>query len=252
MEKFSADRYYELGHFLGDLKARFEEFKAHNPDEDIGGLSASSKTYKRLEYVRTLCREIGLTISVKYADALLILVIKPSNKAEPVIEGLTHLEKTIQLEMEEKLFMFIPPERAKVYNQADLLGKDVLSKFPALQYDIVEAGNCYTTGRSTAVVFHLMRIMESGVQAFGSKLGVALVNEKNWQNILDEANKKIRLLPPKAPQTVELSEVSANLYAVKLAWRNEVMHPNDTYTLEEAENLINQVRIYMQNLVKVI
>lgn len=32
--------------------------------------------------------------------------------------------------------------------------------------------------------------------------------------------------------------------------RNEVMHPTDTYTLEEADNLIRQVRIFMEQLAK--
>ena len=93
-----------------------------------------------------------------------------------------------------------------------------------------------------------MRIMEVGVQQLGNKLGVTLVNEKNWQNILDEINKAIKSLNPKDPKTIELSQASANLYAVKLAWRNEVMHPKDTYTLEEADNLIRQVRIFMEQL----
>ena len=46
-----------------------------------------------------------------------------------------------------------------------------------------------------------MRVMETGVQEFGNKLGVSLVNEKNWQNILDEINKRIKALPPKDLKT---------------------------------------------------
>ena len=49
-----------------------------------------------------------------------------------------------------------------------------------------------------------------------------------------------------------MSQASANLYAVKLAWRNEVMHPKDTYTLEEADNLIRQVRIFMGKLATIV
>jgi hypothetical protein len=39
---------------------------------------------------------------------------------------------------------------------------------------------------------------------------------------------------------------------VKLAWRNEVMHPNDTYTLEEAENLIRLVKVFMGQLATIV
>lgn len=93
--------------------------------------------------------------------------------------------------------------------------------------------------------------MEAGVQAFGTKLGVTLTDEKNWQNILDETDKAIKALPRTA-QRVQMSQASANLYAVKLAWRNEVMHPKDTYTLEEADNLIRQVKIFMEQLATIV
>ncbi len=165
---------------------------------------------------------------------------------------LTHLEQTITWEMEDRLFTYIPPDHASRYDQKELFGKDVNAKFPTIQFDLVEAGNCYALGRGTAVVFHLMRIMETGVQAFGTKLGVALVDEKNWQNILDEINKQIKTLPPKELDTVKMSQAAANLYAVKLAWRNEVMHPKDTYTLEEADNLIRQVKIFMEQLATIV
>jgi hypothetical protein len=90
--------------------------------------------------------------------------------------------------------------------------------------------------------------MEVGVQAFGNKLGVLLVTDKNWQNILDEINKGIKALPSKGVDTVDLSQAAANLYAVKLAWRNEVMHPSDKYTLEEARDLVGQVKLFMEQL----
>ena len=67
-----------------------------------------------------------------------------------------------------------------------------------------------------------------------------------------EVNKAIKALNPKDRGTVEMSQASANLYAVKLAWRNEVMHPKDTYTLEEADNLIRQVRIFMGKLATIV
>jgi hypothetical protein len=49
-----------------------------------------------------------------------------------------------------------------------------------------------------------------------------------------------------------MSQVAANLYAVKLAWRNEVMHPNDKYTLEEAGDLIRLVKVFMGQLATVV
>lgn len=170
---------------------------------------------------------------------------------ELIAAAIREITARIYDEMKNHLFMYIPTRQAEYYDKPEAFGQDVNAKFPTIQYDLVEAGNCYAAGRSTATVFHLMRIMETGVQRFGAKLGVSLVQEKNWQNILDEINKAIKSLP-RNPATIEMSQASANLYAVKLAWRNEVMHPKDTYTLEEAKNLIQQVRIFMQQIAKIV
>lgn len=164
---------------------------------------------------------------------------------------LARLSSVLHSEIESRTFFYVPPDRALYYDDQELLGKGVIEKFPVIQFDVVEAGNCYAVGRGTACVFHLMRIMEVGVQRLGTKLGVCLVDQKNWQNILDEINKAIKTLP-KASTTVEMCQASANLYSVKLAWRNEVMHPNDTYTLEEAENLLRQVKLFMSHLATIV
>ena len=154
--------------------------------------------------------------------------------------------------MQSYQFFYMPFDQSEFYAQEELFGADVNLKFPSIHYDMIEAGNCFAMGRGTACVFHLMRIMETGVQGFGNKLGISLANEKNWQNILDEVNKAIKSLPPKVQGTVEMSQAAANLYAVKIAWRNQVMHPNDKYTLEEAKNLIGQVKLFMEQLAAII
>jgi hypothetical protein len=94
--------------------------------------------------------------------------------------------------------------------------------------------------------------MEVGVQEFGAKLGVSLLDEKNveknWHNILEEADRAIKQIPKSEPQKPALAELSALLSAVKLAWRNEVMHPKASYDAEEAENVFLAVKGFMGHL----
>jgi hypothetical protein len=251
MEKFSADTFWAIAKYLADLRHRLEKAGPRDSSPTTR-LTKDSTGYNILNRMRTLCEKVGLRVSMKCVDHMMAQALREESKLGVLVEAVSQVERTIKWEMEDKLFMYIPPERAERYDQKELLGKDVNAKFPALQYDIAEAGTCYACGRSTAVVFHLMRIMEVGVQAFGTKLGVSLVKEKVWQVILDGINAAIKKLPPKDPATIELAQVSANLYSVKLAWRNEVMHPKDTYTLEEADNLIRQVKIFMEQLVNVV
>jgi hypothetical protein len=97
-----------------------------------------------------------------------------------------------------------------------------------------------------------MRIMEFSVQKLGDKLGVDLAEEKNWQVILDQVNKAIKNLDQKVEKTKTLALVSANLYNVKLAWRNEVMHPKATYTKEESKRVLDSVKSFVEELVNVV
>ena len=115
--------------------------------------------------------------------------------------------------------------------------------------DLSEAGKCLSLGRSTAAVFHLMRVMEIAVQLFGSAIGVQLASEKNWQNILDDINKKIKSLDQKQQKTKQYAEAASYLYNVKLAWRNEVMHPKQTYTHEEGKSIFAAVGMFLKDLV---
>ena len=252
MEKFSAALFFALGRYLCVIKRNIQTAIDAEGNSRKTPLGPSSSSQETLNAIKIRCENIGLTVSTKSVARIVSLGTAEGATLGDLIDAITHLEQTIIWEMEDRLSAYIPPERASRYDQKELFGKDVNNKFPTIQFDLVEAGNCYATGRGTAVVFHLMRIMETGVQAFGAKLGVQLTDEKNWQNILDEINKIIKTLNPKAPATVEFSQSAANLYAVKLAWRNEVMHPKDTYTLEEADNLIRQVKLFMEHLAAIV
>jgi hypothetical protein len=246
MEKFAADTFFVIGRVLESLAY----LSTGNDDAPLPVDSAVA--VKLLPDLKSKCDAIGLRLS----SVLIARTLRTISKGVTTIREwkamIPEIQDRIQDEMRENLFMFIPPERASYYNKPELFGKGVNQKFPTIQYDVVEAGNCYASGRSTAAVFHSMRIMEVGVQQFGTKLGVALANEKNWQNILEEVNKAIKALDPKLATTKEFAAAAANLYSVKLAWRNEVMHPKDTYTLEEADNLIRQVKIFMEQLSQIV
>jgi hypothetical protein len=251
MEKFSAARYYQIARFMEQIRLEYVARMTEEGPTVVLGEAAKEQLNRFLEHVTPDLRAIGLGMSLKSVDRIRTW-LKTAITNEKVAAVILELDWRIRDEMADEMFMYVPPDRVKFYDQPELLGKGILLKFSDAQFDIVEAGNCYALRRSTACVFHLMRIMERGVQAFGRALGVSLVNEKNWQNILDEVNARIEELPKSDPKRVELAQAAASLYAVKLAWRNEVMHPKETYTLEEADNLIRQVGIFMQQLATIV
>ena len=163
------------------------------------------------------------------------------------------LRETMEDELKNLLMLYMPPgQAAHFYAGASLLGDSVVSRFPGLASDIDEAGKCLGSGRYTAAVFHLMRVLEVGVQQFGDALGISLLDarnvEKNWHNILEEVDSAIKKLDKGDTRRPALAEISALLSAVKLAWRNEVMHPKASYQDVEAANIIGATKAFMGQL----
>jgi hypothetical protein len=250
MQKFTAAVFFSIGKYLAYAKSGASKFSRDlkiNPVLDMLG----DEKGQVILAIRSECGKIGLTVSVRCIDSI-VEALAGGTTIGGYVDSLSQLENTISWEMQDKLFMFIPPDRAAFYAKNDLFGPEVTVKFPDVQFDVIEAGNTYASGRGTACVFHLMRIMEFGVQRFGTVLGVTLASEKNWQPILEEVDKKIKALPQKAERTIQLADVSTMLYHVKIAWRNPTMHPKQTYTLEEAENIMLATRTFMQHLSRVV
>jgi hypothetical protein len=141
---------------------------------------------------------------------------------------------------------------------------DILTKMDVTEH-ITAAIDCYALEHHSASVFHLMLIMERGVQAFGKKLGVDLVKknpgrrvtELTWDQILNEVNPKLKAVPQdtvaRKRKHEKYSAVQAYLYGVKDAWRNPTMHPRDEgYTRLQNLDLINHVRSFMTELAEIL
>ena len=65
--------------------------------------------------------------------------------------------------------------------------ESVRNQFPSANTEIEEASKCFALDRYTAVVFHLMRIMEIGLRSLSSTLKDPSLDPKrnpNWEGIL--------------------------------------------------------------------
>jgi len=275
MEKFSPETVYQIAVNFEQLRSncnlieRFGEVRFAGSKIEAGQMESIQLRTSRsirtvgedwksafitfLQVVQHQGSKIGLDLAVKAAKDYLDEVERGQiNSYTHMEKALVALDKVITLQLRNNLFMFVPSDRASYYSQAELFGEQVNRRFPQCQQDIEEAGSCYASGRGTAVAFHLMRVMEATVQELGAALGITLTNEKDWHNILEEVNKAIKKLPAKAERTIKLSQVSGNLYNVKLAWRNPTMHPKIIYTMEEARDLLLSVQSFARELADVL
>lgn len=141
--------------------------------------------------------------------------------------------------------LFEPPQ--------PVFGNQFARKFPSALFDLDEGSKCLAIGRHTACVFHLMRIMEIGIQQLGKKLSIDIdPAHETWHQILLHVNKAINAMPVKTAsqksKKAKYATSSAHLSNVRIAWRNEVMHPKAIYTEEEAKEIFSHTRTFMRNL----
>jgi hypothetical protein len=159
-------------------------------------------------------------------------------------------------------FYHYPSQKFAVVKSFDQDWGEILHRFQTASDDARSAVDCWALGQHTACVFHLMRVMEIGTQAFGKKLGVALVRlgapgqrvcELSWGQILDAINPKLRVMAQRTAQQKRRHEkykaVQSYLYGVKDAWRNPTMHPRaQGYNELQSRDILNHVRSFMSGL----
>jgi hypothetical protein len=203
------------------------------------------------------CDLLKLDASVEQIARIRKFIEKGGTSRE-YVKLLKELQNRIGDQLKSRLFLFMPLEKIEYYKAVALFGADVDAKFPDLRDDIAEAGRCFAFNRNTAAVFHLMRVMERGVQAFAGKLGVPerIIRLKEWHPILVAAKKKIESLPQKTVSTKrkkeKFAEACAFLDLVRVAWRNPTMHPKASYIEEEAREILGVVKSFMSRLAKII
>jgi len=192
----------------------------------------------------TFTSYFGLSVSRATVDGL---VARAKAKQPISPQELTLLADVLRNELIGKSFMMIRAEKRKYWEGTqEEEYRDIFDQFPTCIEDYAEAFKCFSVGRNTATVFHLMRAMEAAVKEIGKHLGIANV-EKAWGKILADIDVKIKAMPA-GKNKKAWNEVRANLYHVKECWRNETMHPKQTYTEQEAKAIIEAVAVFMRKL----
>jgi hypothetical protein len=149
-------------------------------------------------------------------------------------------------------FLHIPANQIELYNGKEQFGPVVAKRFSCVSNDIEEAAKCLALDRGTACVFHLMRVVESGLDAMAKRLRIARQN--NWGNYLsqirDRLDEKKGPLPLWVKRNKSFFKDSAMVIAlVKDKWRNPCVHRiNKHYSPQQAEEVFESVKKLMQQL----
>ena len=254
MLKFAADAFVEALSFLGEL----DYVASHSPEWLYRDQSRLSAMDLKMKVLAKHADTLGLRLSAKKIAFLQMLISGAPNNPNPksiatvINNNLRELRERLVGELEVQSIYFVDAKKAEYLKKDNApFGSAVADKLPLATEDIAEATQCLGLSRNTATVFHLMRAMEVAVHAVGEKLRVTIVDKDNvdleWGKIL--ANIKIPIeAMGRGVERDTWSEVLTLLYHVKQAWRNNTMHPKQTYGDEEAKEAYDAVQAYMRKL----
>jgi hypothetical protein len=163
------------------------------------------------------------------------------------------VEEAILGELEGALFFAVSPSSEELYDQEELFGPKVNSNFgsPSSSFHIKEAGNCMALARWTAAVYHLMCVLEVGLDSMADALRLP-ASQKNWNTILDNIKTAIAALGPASGPTWREDQVFFSTAALEFRlfkpWRNDVAHGRAKVTEEEAKKVLTHVKSFMIHL----
>jgi hypothetical protein len=202
---------------------------AFTKEERLDLFQKLSATAKPTCIVLELNQSVRLIEQIEYA----LRNEPPEVFYHDIATRLLSLWHTMDAEISEKHFAFIPPEKAKFFEQDRLFGEAVNKAFPSAAPEIKDAGNCLAAELDTAAVFHLMRATEYGLRALARHLKVKVkhpLEYAEWGVIAGGIEKRLTALKakprgPKKDADVEFYRICLNeCVALKDVWRNRVMH----------------------------
>lgn len=208
--------------------------------------------------------KLGLEASARLTQKLIYDMASRNLSLESQLEQLDSIRHTIEIEIGQRYFAYIPSPNDKYFEKDKLFGDDVHRIFPDARDEIKDAGNCIAASLPSAAMFHLMRIAELGLRRFAKKLRVTLKHSGKkmplefgeWDNVITEIQNKIkasRALPrgPKRQKQLEFySDAADHCLFMKDIWRNTVSHARKRYKESEAIAAMDRVREFMQFLGK--
>lgn len=168
-------------------------------------------------------------------------------------DNLKKTQRIMEGELREQYVLQISNDAAWWYDNGQSFGLEVLNAFPSSEEDIIEAGNCYAFDRSTACVFHAMRVLEYGLGALAKDVGLTF-DIQNWHTIIEQIESEIKAQGKAKKSTVKderlqfLSEAAKEFTYFKDGWRNHVTHKKRSYDTSQAYSVLTHVRLFMMHL----
>jgi HEPN domain-containing protein len=153
----------------------------------------------------------------------------------------------------------VSAERSRFYSEPRANWEDVIKRFPNTVSDIEEANICFSLERYPACVFHSVQVIETGLIALGSFLGVK-DPKSGWTATANELERIVKkryadLTPFESQYIGLLKQIQATVVALQDAWRNKISHAQGRLSVmtadfspHVAEEILMATRGFMRRL----
>lgn len=203
-----------------------------------------------VDSLRRINADIALPSALAQCTRMRDLLTQNQNPAY-LRNALAALHDRIQDELSSRMFFYVRPENVDRYTEQNLFGEKVATSFPNAAGDIESAGKCLALGRSTASVFHVMRVIEPPMRSLALRFGIDYT--PHWGTFIDELRRKADAPNAHKSQALRamdpfVKDLIGDLSALKLAWRNPTLHFDRNYSEEEADDIFRSAKRLMSRL----
>lgn len=241
---------YELALSLGNLRTIAEYWKISSLGTPKAVSALHGTAFENLlDGLQRKCGSYGFTPTAELAKRIISRDNPPQTYAEMLVV-LNNLDDSLSHQLEIEAVFRIPPTLKDYFEQKELFGAKVAKAFPSCERDIKKAGSCYALEQEDACVHHLMLVLERGLNALATKVGVSF-HYTDWQKLIDLITVKLNSGMPRGPELDFYRHVNAQFGFLKEAYRKHSAHArDDPYDMPKALSILNHVCEFMQELAK--
>jgi hypothetical protein len=257
------DMIEELG--LADLINEFSYVCAfgavvHNQPQLLLDHEQYKLTVSRFVRFAKILQHNGLPVSALHVQAAITCLKKATHHDDKFkLSGLNyhslgaHLQQIgngLHVEASTRVFLSLNYESKDLFENLEIFGSSVSSKFPSLAYDAGETSKCLALERWTASAFHAIRCLEAAIRAVSRCLGIldpTKGSERNWSDISRKLKAEMDRRWPTATDKAssefkEFDRIYGAVTAMQNPYRNETMHLDARYDEGEAKLIVDLVR----------
>jgi len=237
MEKKSIAAYFFFGTAVRYLQDVSAEYPIFGTGYILDNINICLDELDKLELTVTKNASGDLT---NFRDKLMKIrdkKAKLTKEQSTELNNICHmLRPTLLAELQTHEAYIITPKRFdtdKLLNDiGSLMSPNIYSSLPEItQYDLMEAGKCIAFERPTAAAFHLLRATEAVLRHFYCTLiHTNRVPNLLWGDMVQDLRTRRK--------TKKYTTLYNNLDNIRHSYRNPTQHPEATYDIHEAQDLL--------------